>query len=91
MENKDLEHNFVISYRKGYGWYANADLDTAIFADGSIYNYTDFEWVRLDDVDAPLLRELTNIDLELYIQLQEALRGMSDPYASIAPPTTKGN
>lgn len=91
MENKDLEHNFVVSYRKGYGWYANADLDTAIFADGSIYSYTDYEWIRLDDVDAPSLRELTNIDLELYQDLLNALRGMSDPYAKIDPPTTKGN
>lgn len=87
--NKDLEHNFVVSYRKGYGWYANADLDTAIFADGSIYNYTDFEWVRLDDIDDPLLRELTNFDLELYQDLLNALRAMSDPYAKIDLPTTE--
>lgn len=91
MENKDIEHNFIVSYRKGYGWYANADLDTALFPDGTIYNYTDFEWVVLSDIDDPLLRELTNIDLELYQDLLNALRGMSDPYASITPPTTKGN
>jgi len=76
--NKDLEHNFIVSYREGYGWYTNADLDEAIFYDGSIYNYTDLEWVRIFNLPEEIQEVVEGLDLSHYTMLLSAIRLLNE-------------
>jgi iron uptake system EfeUOB component EfeO/EfeM len=76
--NKDLEYNFIVSYREGYGWYANAELEKALFDDASIYNYTDTEWVRLLDLPDEIKEVVEGLDLSHYTMLLSAIRLLNE-------------
>lgn len=43
--SNDLEFHYVVSYREGYGWDIAADTESALFTDGTIYDWNANEWI----------------------------------------------
>jgi hypothetical protein len=64
--SNDLEFHYVVSYREGIGWDIAVDTESALFTDGTIYDWNANEWIvpNGDEED---------IDLQHYRMLKYAL------------------
>jgi hypothetical protein len=75
--SKDIEYHYVVSYREGYGWTIAADTESALFTDGTFYDWADRSWVVGYDSDEEQ-STLEAVDLGHYLQLTSALRKLSE-------------
>jgi hypothetical protein len=68
--SEDLEFHYVVSYREGVGWSIAADTETAVFPDGTTYNWNTNSWdVAIDEVE--------ETDLGHYSDLKDVLEQLN--------------
>lgn len=71
----NLEFHYVVSYRDGMGWEIAADVESAIFPDGTIYDWNDGEWTFPSGTTTG--QAIESLDLAHYTVLKSFLRKMN--------------
>lgn len=75
--SKDMEYHYVVSYREGIGWGIASDTESALFTEGTFYDWESESWVAGYDSDEEQAT-LEATDLGHYIQLTTALRHLNE-------------
>jgi len=82
---KDLEFHYVVSYREGIGWDVSPDTESALFTDGTIYDWDKNEWVvSWTDSEDEQEALLDTLDLSHYRMLKSAINLMNEGAVSNA-------
>lgn len=74
--SEDLEFHYVVSYREGIGWDIAADTESAVFPDGTIYDWDTNTWIFNSSIESG--KDVEEIDLHHYRMLKYALRQMNN-------------
>lgn len=69
--SEDLEFHYVVSYREGFGFDIAVDTETALFNEGTIYDWDTNSWIFPSNVESG--KDVEDIDLHHYRMLKYAL------------------
>ena len=79
MNAKTLEFHYVVSYQEGLGWQIAGDVESAVFPDGTVYDWTQGSgWLVAGHLATG--QDIEALDLEHYRVLKSHLEQMNGEY-----------